>query len=121
MTYYSPGETADKSGFTLDTLRYYDKIGLLGDIDRTAGGRRRFTDDDLSWLGMLRCLRDTGMPIADMQRYAALARTDDTIPARIALLEAHNQQIETRLDELRAQQRHILEKIQYYRGSARSR
>ena len=69
MKYYSPGETAERSGFSLDTLRYYDRIGLLGELSRTAGGRRRFTDHELGWLGMLRCLRDTGMPIAEMQRF----------------------------------------------------
>ncbi len=69
---YSPGEVAEKTGFSIDTLRYYERIGLLAHIGRTANGRRAFTDDDVAWLGTLRCLRDTGMPIARMQRYARL-------------------------------------------------
>lgn len=117
MTFYSPGETAQKSGFSLDTLRYYDRIGLLGDIQRNASGRRRFTEHDLGWLGMLRCLRETGMPIAEMQRFAALARTDETIPDRIALLETHNEQVEAQLAKLREQQQHIQAKIRYYRDT----
>src|SRR5690348_2067833 len=48
---YTPAATAELSGFSLDTLRYYERIGLLYDIDRTPGGQRVFTDEDLGWLG----------------------------------------------------------------------
>jgi len=118
VSFYSPGQTAEKTGFSLDTLRYYEKIGLLGEIDRTAAGRRRFSDDDIGWLGMLRCLRETGMPIADMLRFSELARDGDeeTIPDRIALLEAHDRYVEGRMATLRAQQRQIQDKIRYYRN-----
>lgn len=74
VSFYSPGQTAEKTGFSIDTLRYYERIGLLGEIDRTAAGRRRFSEDDIGWLGMLRCLRETGMPIADMLRFSELAQ-----------------------------------------------
>ena len=67
----SPGQAAEQSGFSLDTLRYYERIGLLDGISRAPSGHRRFGDDDLEWLGVLRCLRDTGMPIAQMHRYAS--------------------------------------------------
>ena len=66
----SPSQAAEQSGFSLDTLRYYERIGLLDDIDRAPSGHRRFGDDDMEWLGVLRCLRETGMPIAQMRRYA---------------------------------------------------
>ena len=52
-TYYSIGECARRSGFTMDTLRYYERIGLIDAVDRTATGQRRFTDGDLEWLGTL--------------------------------------------------------------------
>jgi len=113
---YSPGQVVDKTGFSIDTLRYYERIGLLDGIARTPGGRRSFTDDDLDWLGVLRCLRDTGMPIAQMLRYAALCRDGDgTIAERIAVLEAHDQAVDRQIRELRAQQRHIRDKIAWYR------
>lgn len=72
MTCYSPGEAAQKTGFTLDTLRYYERIGLLHPISRTAGGRRRFSDTDLLWLMMLSCLRNTGMPLKQMLGFVDL-------------------------------------------------
>jgi DNA-binding transcriptional MerR regulator len=116
MPTYSPGEIADKTGFSLDTLRYYERIGLLDGIARTAGGRRVFSDDDVSWLGILRCLRDTGMPIAQMRRYADLTRDERTMRERLDLLEEHDRAIGRRLDELAAQREHIREKIRYYRS-----
>jgi DNA-binding transcriptional MerR regulator len=117
VSFYSPGQTAAKTGFSIDTLRYYEKIGLLGEIDRTVAGRRRFSDDDLAWLGMLRCLRETGMPIAEMLRFSELARSGtESLPERIALLEAHDQRVEEQIAVLHAQQRHLQEKISYYRA-----
>lgn len=114
---YTPAATAELSGFSLDTLRYYERIGLLYDIDRTPGGQRVFSDDDLGWLGVLRCLRDTGMPIAQMLRYAELCRQGDhTLAERQRVLEQHAVDVELRIAELKAQQRHLHEKIAWYRS-----
>jgi len=115
---YSPGQVADKTGFSLDTLRYYERIGLLDGIARTPGGRRTFTDDDLGWLEVLRCLRDTGMPIARMREFAELTRDERTVAARIALLEEHDREVEERLATLNDQRDHLRSKIAYYRSLA---
>jgi DNA-binding transcriptional MerR regulator len=115
MPTYSPGEIADKTGFSLDTLRYYERIGLLDDIARNSGGQRVFTEDDVAWLRILRCLRDTGMPIARMVRYAELARGgEDTFLERLAVLEEHDQDIDAKIAHLRVEQDHIRAKIAYY-------
>jgi DNA-binding transcriptional MerR regulator len=116
MQTYTPGEVADKTGFSLDTLRYYERIGLLDDIARTSGGRRIFTDHDIAWLEILRCLRETGMPIATMRRYADLTRDEQGIAELIALLEQHDLQVDRRIAELQAQREHIRGKIRYYRS-----
>ncbi|GAA4631804.1 MerR family transcriptional regulator [Actinoallomurus vinaceus] len=116
--FYSPAQAAEKTGFSIDTLRYYEKIGLLDRIDRTAAGRRRFSSDDVGFLGVLRCLRDTGMPIAEMQRYAELARGGaETVGERVAVLETHDERIDRQIETLRAQQQHLRDKIRYYRDS----
>jgi DNA-binding transcriptional MerR regulator len=113
---YTPGQTAEKSGFSLDTLRYYEKIGLLANVARTTAGRRSFTEDDLNWLTMVRCLRDTGMPVAEMVRYAELAREGDhTLAERMAILEAHDRRVEDQIAGLRERQRRIQHKIRWYR------
>ncbi|MEV4702260.1 MerR family transcriptional regulator [Actinoplanes sp. NPDC049316] len=116
MPTYTPGEIAERTGFTLDTLRYYERIGLLDGIARTPGGQRVFTDDDVAWLSILRCLRDTGMPIAQMRRYADLSRDDNTVTERRELLEEHDADLSRRIDELILQRAHIREKIRYYRS-----
>ncbi len=116
MPRYTPGEVADRTGFTLDTLRYYEKIGLLEGVARTSGGQRVFTDDDISWLGILRCLRDTGMPIAQMRRYADLTRDERTMAERVALLEEHDREVGRRLAALQGQREHLRAKIRYYRS-----
>jgi DNA-binding transcriptional MerR regulator len=117
MDFYSPGQVAARTGFSLDTLRYYERIGLLHQIGRTAGGQRRFTDVDVLWLLMLRCLRDTGMPIARMLRYAELARGgDETVAERIALLEEHDRAVDDQVRVLRGQQEHLRDKIRWYRS-----
>ena len=115
----TPAQAAEQSGFSLDTLRYYERIGLLTGIDRAASGHRRFTADDLAWLGVLRCLRDTGMPIAAMRRYAELGRSGNSpenLAERIELLENHDASVEEQIAQLRAQQQHLREKIAYYRA-----
>jgi DNA-binding transcriptional MerR regulator len=114
---FSPGEVAERSGFSLDTLRYYERIGLLDGIERTRSGHRRFAQGDLEWLGVLRCLRDTGMPIAEMRRYAESAREGDrTLAERMALLIEHEARVERHIADLRAQQEHLRDKIAWYRA-----
>jgi DNA-binding transcriptional MerR regulator len=113
---YSPGQTAERSGFSLDTLRYYERIGLLDPVERTSSGHRRFGEDDLEWLEVLRCLRDTGMPIAQMCRYAELARGGEaTFTERLGLLTEHDAAVQERIAVLQAQREHLQEKIGWYR------
>ena len=116
MTTYTPGEAAEKVGCTLDTLRYYERIGLLEQVARTAGGQRVFSEDDIGWVGLLRCLRDTGMPIARMQQFAELVRSGhDTVEARALFLEEHDREIDAAVARLREDQARIRDKITYYR------
>ncbi|KXK58713.1 MerR family transcriptional regulator [Micromonospora rosaria] len=115
MDGYGPSEAARRTGFSLDTLRYYERIGLLSGVGRTSGGRRVFTDDDLSWLFLFRCLRDTGMPIAQMRRYADLARAGEhTSHERHALLAEHARRTEEQIRLLQRQYDHLREKISFY-------
>ena len=114
---FSPSQAAEQSGFSLDTLRYYERIGLLDGIDRAPSGHRRFRDQDLEWLGVLRCLRDTGMPIAQMRRYAELARGGQaTLAERMRLLAEHDTRVGEQIALLQAQREHLRDKIDWYRS-----
>jgi DNA-binding transcriptional MerR regulator len=115
MEQFTPGQVAEQTGFSLDTLRYYERIGLLDDIARNSGGQRVFTEDDVAWLRILRCLRETGMPIQRMVRYAELARGgDETVAERLELLREHDRDIDEKIATLRDEQDHIRSKIAYY-------
>jgi len=106
---------AEKTGFSLDTLRYYERIGLLDDIARNSGGQRVFTEGDVAWLRILRCLRDTGMPIQRMVRYAELARGGEgTVAERLELLREHDRDIDEKIAHMRVEQEHVRAKIAYY-------
>ena len=72
---------AELSGLSVDTLRYYEKEGLsLHRPERSASGQRRYTEDDVRWLGTLVMLRTTGMPIRDIRRFVELYRIEGSEP-----------------------------------------
>jgi DNA-binding transcriptional MerR regulator len=120
MTTYAPQEVAARTGFTLDTLRYYERIGLLDDVDRTSGGRRVYTDDHLDWLGILHCLRNSGMPVREMRRYAELAREGPgTATERLRILREHRQRVLARMVELQEALNVVDHKIEYYQREER--
>lgn len=84
------GEVATRTGLSTDTLRFYEKIGLIAPPMRNDAGRRIYGDDVLGWIGFLEQLNATGMKQADRVRYAALrAQGDATLTARREMLEAH--------------------------------
>lgn len=116
MTSFTPAEAAELSGFSIDTLRYYEREGILSPVARTVGGRRRYSDDDIARLGFLRCLRDTGMPIAQLRRYGELSLDGSTVPERIELLEQHGAAVQAAIDELHRQQARLREKLEWYRS-----
>lgn len=71
---YTISEVVAFTGLTAHTLRWYERIGLMPHVDRSHTGQRRYTNRDLDWLVFVTKLRLTGMPVADMVRYAELVR-----------------------------------------------
>ncbi|QBI54686.1 MerR family transcriptional regulator [Streptomonospora litoralis] len=115
--YYTPGEVAERFGLSLDTLRYYEREGLLTEVERAASGHRRYRASDVELLELVRCLRDTGMPIAHLRGLAELVREGDhTIPRRLELLREHAGRLAAQIAELRENESAIVNKIGYYEG-----
>lgn len=99
---YTISEVAAICGLSAHTLRWYERIGLMPHVDRSHTGQRRFTNRDLDWLDLVAKLRLTGMPVADMVRYAELVRAGDhTCPERHELLVATREDVLRRVAELR--------------------
>tara|TARA_R100000988_G_C3948272_1_gene139732 strand:+ start:275 stop:658 length:384 start_codon:yes stop_codon:yes gene_type:complete len=95
------GEVAEKTGFSVHTLRYYEKIGLLPEALRDAGGRRVYGPDVLVWLEFVERLKQIGMPIRDRVRYAELrALGDSTISERRELLRTYRDDLAKRVVSL---------------------
>ncbi|HEY3881552.1 MAG TPA: MerR family transcriptional regulator [Trebonia sp.] len=93
MTTWSISQAAEKCGLSQHTLRWYERIGLVGPVARGADGRRRFSDKDLDWLTLITRLRETGMPVKDMQRYAELVRSGVGEEERLELLKRHREEV----------------------------
>ncbi len=109
-------DAARRTGLSIHTLRYYERIGLLEPIARRSGGHRRYHPDDLHRVGFLSCLRATGMSIGKLQAFTALAREGPaSVPQRLALLEAHKAEVRARIADLEASLLAIDHKIEHYR------
>ncbi|GAA3725156.1 MerR family transcriptional regulator [Sphingomonas cynarae] len=107
---------AAHSGLTPDTIRYYERIGLLPRTVRDAGGRRSYGMDDLAWASFLRKLQAMDMPMRDRLEYSRLrAMGRATTADRRAMLEAHRAALANRRDELMELIGTLDAKIAHYR------
>lgn len=116
MTGLTIAAAADELGLSADTLRYYEKDGLLlRPVPRSSSGHRQYDEPDLRWIKLVTCLRATGMPIRDVRRYAALVREGDgNEEERLALLHAHRESVLRELAQVTAHLGAIDHKIGIY-------
>jgi len=105
-------QAAQQTGLSIDTLRYYERIGLLEPVERMQNGHRRYTQHDISWIDLLIRLRDTGMPRAQMVRFAQLRRQGPaTLTERRLMLEQHQHSLELHMQELERHMATLQQKI----------
>lgn len=106
-------EVSEKSGISQDTLRYYERVGMIPPVTRTASGIRDYKEKDLGWVELARCMRSAGLPVEAMIEYVKLTQEGDfTIPARLQLLK---EQRETLLEQ-KAKIDATLERLNYKIG-----
>ena len=109
-------DMANQCGVSVHTLRYYERIGLLGPIRRSANGHRQYSADDVGWVQLLVCLRETGMNIQDMLRFADVDGPNLSVAERrLALLEAHREAVRARQRTVEEHLQRIEGKLAYYR------
>ena len=98
------GELATRTGRTVHAIRWYETQGLVPGVSRDEGGRRLYGEMHVGWLGLMERLRLTGMSIAEMREYTALAlQGKATLPQRRGMLAAHRARVaETIADWKRA-------------------
>lgn len=98
---YTIGEMARMLGVAPSTLRYYEKEGLLPNVERTSGGGRRFTDKDFEWFYVIDCLKCSGLSIKDIREYLHLAGEGDaTIDARLEMLARQREIVRGQMEQL---------------------
>ncbi len=112
---YSIQEVSQKTGLSTHTLRYYEKEGLINGISRSQGGFRQYGEEDLERLGLVCCLKNTGMPIQEIARFVQLTREGDhTLAERVALLRAHREKVLARLEEMHAYLDKVTWKLNFF-------
>ena len=90
-------EVSQKYNISSDTLRYYERVGMIPPVTRTAGGIRDYCESDLGWVELALCMRGAGLPVEAMIEYVKLCQQgDSTIEARMLLLK---EQMETLLEQ----------------------
>lgn len=95
-------EVSKKYNLTHNTLRYYERIGLLPKVQRTEGGIRNYTENDCGWIEFIKCMRGAGIPVEVLVEYVTLFQKgeEETQEARKELLTEQYKQLCERIDEM---------------------
>ncbi|HFI0791313.1 TPA: stress response transcriptional regulator NmlR [Streptococcus suis] len=94
-------EVSDVTGLSADTIRYYERIGLVPKIARKSSGVRDFSENDVAILEFIRCFKSAGMSIERLIEYMGLVQAgDNTVEARINLLKEEQEELRSRLVEI---------------------
>lgn len=118
MKKYTIKEVSEKTGLTAYTLRYYEKCGLLRNINRDENGNRKFLDGDIVELEIIKCLKETGMSIKDIKNIVDLSfEGNNTIEKRKKILLKHREMVLKNIEKLKNNLKKIEMKIEWYNGN----
>ncbi len=108
-------QTAKRLEVTAHTLRYYEKLGLLREVEQR-GGKRDYSEEDITWLKFILRLKKTNMPLKNIKIYSDLRyQGDSTITTRKEMLITQRQSIQTEIDLLQSHLIFLDKKIQIYK------
>lgn len=114
-------EVAEKYDITPDTLRYYERIKMIPEVTRTAGGIRDYQESDLQWVELALCMRSAGLPIEAMIEYLQLyQKGDETIPTRLELLNNQMEVLKEQRDKIEATMKKLSYKISRYEEAVKT-
>ena len=96
-------EVSKKFDISADTLRYYERIGLIPSVNRAAGGIRNYTQEDCNWVEFIKCMRGAGLSIEVLVDYVNMFKEgNSTIAARKELLVEQRRQLSEKISEMQA-------------------
>lgn len=109
-------KVSEQLGISSDTIRYYERIGLVPPINRDKNGIRNFTDIDIQKLDFIKCMRHAGLSIESLHEYMHLYSLNDdrTIPARKKILEEEAEKLDERIANLQETRAYLQHKIDIY-------
>lgn len=114
---YTIKQVSEKTKLKAHVLRYYEKEGLLPGVSRSESGIRRYSEDDLEWLSLIRCLKNTGMAIKQIREFVELSmKGKETLKQRCEMLAEHKKEVEVQIEEMQKHLRKVEHKIQYFTG-----
>jgi DNA-binding transcriptional MerR regulator len=112
---YTIKAVSEKTKLSEHALRYYEKEGLLPHIGRNASGVRRYSNGDLEWLGLICCLKNTGMSIRQIRDFVNLSSQGPrTLEARRDMLIEHKLSVEAHIGEMHRHLDKVARKIAYF-------
>ncbi len=115
-------EASQRCHVSPDTLRYYEKAGLLSDVNRTAGGIRDYTERDCAQIEFIKCMRSAGLSIEVLKKYFELfKRGKRTLKARRDLLATERKALQERFVELQDTLKRLNYKISVYDKALKSK
>lgn len=108
-------EVSEQYDISKDTLRYYEKAGMIPPVSRNASGVRNYTEEDLKWVSLAKCMRSAGLPVEALAEYVRLFRQgDETIPARLNLLLEQKEALNSQMKQIEATLQRLDVKIARY-------
>ena len=111
-------EVSEKYALTADTLRYYERIGLIPPVPRTQSGFRNYDEESCRWIELMKCMRSAGVQIEALTEYVRLFRQgEETALARKALLVRQRDQLAARIADMQQSLDKLNDQIARYDGS----
>jgi DNA-binding transcriptional MerR regulator len=108
-------EVSEKYGLTQDTLRYYERVGLIPPVPRKPNGIRDYDDYSCGWVEFIHCMRNSGIPVEVLVEYVQLYQQgSETKEARIGLLQEELKRLDERIANLQATRSRLAYKIEHY-------
>lgn len=115
---YSIGDVAKIMGISTSAIRFYDRKGLLPFVERDAAGRRKFKPNDLNFLEVIDCLKQSGVPIRDIGHFISLCmQGDGTLKQRYDYLDQEEAALQSSIDRMKSQLAFLRYKKWYYKTS----
>ncbi|MHB9292985.1 putative HTH-type transcriptional regulator [Hollandina sp. SP2] len=113
--FFTIKQVSEKTALSPHVLRYYENEGLLPSIARSRTGIRQYSEQDMEWLGLICCLKNTGMSIKQIKHFVALSlEGDSTLKQRCTLLQEHKKEVENQIQEMQRYLQKVTHKIEYF-------